>query len=204
MLYDVRVFLRWLTDGAMIRNVTAGTIYVAATLCGIACLYTWFKSMTLLSHTDGAIGWLGSLLWMIFFPYSCYLAISAACVRANDIRKLPGGQFAISPILSILVNLQGEIIFILCAAWSLPAALLTWGGSLSLISDITDFDVGDGMLAGLTVFLLFWAVGYTIYLITRWMQEMIFVFPSMAHHLDLIENHLRTGGEISKTLKDNA
>lgn len=191
MLYDVRIFLRWLKDGALIRTVTAASMKVGAVICALGCLYLWAESLKLFSFVEGAMGTIGVLLWLIFFPYSCYLAISASWFRADDIRKLPGGQFAISPILSILVNLHGEVIFILCAAWSLPAALLVWGGSLSAIGSPVDFNPGDGLLAALGIFILMWAIGYTIYLITRWIQEIIFVFPSMAHNLDLIEQHTK-------------
>jgi hypothetical protein len=90
------------------------------------------------------------------------------------------------------VNLHGEIIFILCAVWSVPLALLAWGCYASLEA-VREMPVSNGFLLCFALFLVMWSVGYGIYLLTRWLQEMIFVFPSMAHHLDLIESHLRRG-----------
>lgn len=189
-LFDVRVFLGWLSDGSLIRNVTASAIYLFASIAALCCLAIWLQSLKLFGFVDGFIGLLGALLWFFFFPYSCFLAISAAFARAGDIRKLPSGQFAISPILSIIINLHGEVIFILCAAWSLPAALLAWSCYASLAMYF-DMPLSDGLALGVALFVVMWLFGYMAYLVTRWLQELIYVFPSMAHHLDLIEKRLR-------------
>lgn len=190
VLYDVRIFLRWLADGSLIRNVTAGMVYLGASVAGAVCLGIWLQSLELFKLADGAIGLFGALLWMVFFPYSCFLAVSAAFARAGEIRRLPAGQFAIFPILSVLVNLGGEVVFILCAAWSVPVALLSWGCYTNLALAV-DLPLSNGLVLGIGLFILMWLIGYSVYLFTRWLQEMINVFPSMAHHLDLVEKHLR-------------
>lgn len=190
VLYDVRIFLGWLADGSLIRNVTAGMVYLGASVAGAVCLGIWLQSLELFKVANGAIGLFGALLWMVFFPYSCFLAVSAAFARAGEIRRLPAGQFAIFPILSVLVNLGGEVVFILCAAWSMPAALLSWGCYTDLALAV-DLPLSNGLVLGIGLFIMMWLIGYSVYLFTRWLQEMICVFPSMAQHLDLIEKHLR-------------
>jgi hypothetical protein len=189
-LLDVRVFLGWLADGSLIRNVTAYAIYLLASLAALGSLIIWFYSLRMFGFADGIIGFLGSILWCAFFPYSMYLVVSAAFARATDIRKLPAGQFAISPILSVIINLHGEIVFILCAAWSLPVALLAWG-SYTKLAMFYDIPLSNGFILGGALFILMWLTGYVVYLFTRWVQELIYVFPSMAHNLDLIEKNLR-------------
>lgn len=189
-LLDVRFFLRWLADGSLIRNVTAYAIYLLASLASLSSLIIWFYSFRMFGFADGIIGFLGSILWCAFFPYSMYLVVSAAFVRATDIRKLPVGQFAISPILSVIINLHGEIVFILCAAWSLPMALLAWG-SYTNLAMYYELPLSNGFMLGGALFILMWLTGYVVYLFTRWIQELIYVFPSMAHNLDLIEKNVR-------------
>ena len=190
VLYDVRLFLGWLADGSLIRNVTAGMVYLGGGLAGFVCLFVWLQSMKLFGLAGGTLGQFGAVLWMVFFPYSCFLAVSAAFARAGDIRRIPAGQFTVFAILSVLFILGGEVLFILCAAWSVPATLLAWG-SYAQLAMTFDLPLSNGFVLGILLFVLMWAIGYGFYLFTRLLQEFIYVLPSMAQNLDLVEKHVR-------------
>jgi hypothetical protein len=189
LFYDVRIVLGFLKDGGLIKTATAAGIYIGCLLIAIFCVHTYIQSFKILGSASGFTGGLGALLWVFMFPYACYLAISAAFVRAGEIRKIPAGEFAVSPILAILILLPAEILFILCAVSSLPVALLTWSSVHSLAMSF-DMPIRSGPLSGGLAFILMWVIGYLFYLTARWLQEILFVLPSIARNVDQIQTRL--------------
>ena len=185
VLLNVRLFLQWLGDGSLIRNVTAGGLAVLAILATFGCIGIWLASLTLFGDAEGIIGILGVLLWLIFFPYAAYLSIGAVLVRANEIRNLSASDYSISPILNILLGLQGEVVFILAIVGSVPLTLMTWAFYAQMAGTF-DLPATDGFLIGIMVLLGTLGIGYGAYLLSRFMQEFLFVLPSIARNVDLM------------------
>jgi hypothetical protein len=185
VLLNVRLFLQWLGDGSLIRNVTAGGLGLMAILATFVCIGIWISSLTLFGDAEGIIGILGVLLWLIFFPYAAYLSIGAILVRANEIRNLSASEYSISPILNILLGLQGEVVFILAIVGSVPLTLMTWA-FYAQMAGAFDLPATDGFLIGIMVLLGTLGIGYGAYLLSRFMQEFLFVLPSIARNVDLM------------------
>jgi hypothetical protein len=185
VLLNVRLFLQWLGDGSLIRNVTAGGLGLMAILATFGCIGIWISSLTLFGDAEGIIGILGVLLWLIFFPYAAYLSIGAILVRANEIRNLSASEYSISPILNILLGLQGEVVFILAIVGSVPLTLMTWA-FYAQMAGAFDLPATDGFLIGIMVLLGTLGIGYGAYLLSRFMQEFLFVLPSIARNVDLM------------------
>jgi hypothetical protein len=185
ILLNVHLILKWLADGSLIRNVTAAGLALMAILGGLGCIGIWIKSLDLFSAAEGAVGVLGVLLWLVFFPYAAYLSIGAVLVRASEIRQLSASDYSISPILNILLGLQGEVVFILAIVGSVPLTLMTWAFYAEMAGTF-DLPATDGFLIGIMVLLSTLGIGYGAYLASRFMQEFLFVLPSIARNVDLM------------------
>jgi hypothetical protein len=197
-LFEIRSFLSWLSDGSLIKNVTAGFLYLGCLLTVLTAFAAYLQGFELFKLTNSSLGLLGLVLWTVMFPYGVFLAISTIWIRAGEIRTLPPGEFAVSPILAILILLPGEIILILSLVCSIPIGLFVIAG-YSMLAETFGLGMSGGPLWGLLAILLTALTGYTVYLITRWLQEFLFVFPSIARNVDLIESHLNTASAQTAT-----
>ena len=197
-LFEIRSFLSWLSDGSLIKNVTAGFLYLGCLLTVLASFAAYLQGFDLFKLTNSSLGLLGLILWAVLFPYGVFLAISTIWIRAGEIRTLPPGEFAVSPILAILILLPGEIILILSLVCSIPIGIFVIAG-YTMLAETFGLGISGGPIWGLLAILLTALAGYTVYLITRWLQEFLFVFPSIARNVDLIESHLNTASAQATT-----
>jgi len=196
--FEIRSFLSWLSDGSLIKYVTAGFLYLGCLLSVLAALAAYLQGFELFKLTNSSLGLLGLVLWTALFPYGVFLAISTIWIRAGEIRTLPPGEFAVSPILAILILLPGEITLILSLVCSIPIGIFVIAG-YSMFAEPFGLSMSGAPLWGLLAILLTSLTGYMIYLITRWLQEFLFVFPSIARNVDLIESHLNTASAQATT-----
>lgn len=180
-IINVRALLDSLADGSTIRH-TFGTLLKAyAIISGLILFYAWcqlFQLLNVLTFTQGIV----LLIWQIFFFFASFICLKAVFLRGSDISQLPDSDFIITPIISIIITLHGEIIFIFLGMMSLPAALVVWF-SVNFVFPIEN--VGQEKGAFVT-FLGCWVVGFLLYCITRFIREWVMAIFSIANNVDLI------------------
>jgi len=180
-IINVRALLDSLADGSTIRH-TFGTLLKAyAIISGLILFYAWcqfFQLLNVLTFTQGLV----LLIWQIFLIFASFVCLKAVFLRGGDISRLPDSDFIITPIISIIITLHGEIAFIFLAIMSLPASLVIWF-SVNFVFPIEN--VGQEKGAMMT-FLGCWFVGFLLYCITRCIREWIMAIFSIANNVDLI------------------
>lgn len=182
---NIRLVLDSLNNGGIIRSVFGNAVKIYSVLMGIALLYWWFRTFTILGDIS-FLGGIALLIWQLFFPVAGFLCLKAIFLRGGDIKNMPDSEFIISPIIALFITLHGEIAFIFLGVMSIPATLLFWLGASSVVP--IDF-LDAGIMGGLLVFVSSWVVGFSIYCMSRFIREWTMALFSIARNVDIIQQN---------------
>lgn len=143
-----------LSEGPALRRHFARLLRVAAAGVGFAGLFGMIHILQFISRQQGS-GILGGILYLVLFLAGIYMVVHAAILRAGHISSLPGGEFTLIPLCSVLSRLAGEACAAFSAAVSLGGGILIWcarGEAYGLLRDVSMFlpsAGGTDFLAGI-------------------------------------------------------
>jgi len=174
-----------LSSGEIVRKVIGRFLQAYAVVLGLLFLISWIRLFGILGHVNFLQG-LGLLIWQVTVPYAVFLCLKTVFLRGDEIMRLPDSAFVIAPIVAALILLHGEVALIFLAVMSVPAMLLTWFYS-GMAAQFYPIPAEQAFLGGIMVFVLFWVMGFLVYVLARWIQEWTLAIFSIAQNVDLIQ-----------------
>jgi len=100
--------LRFIGEGRLFTGVVASAVRIFALLLGVGVFVAWVQLWKLVFNMHGAAV-LGGLLFQGFFVVGAYMVVHTMWLRSMDIQHIERSDFNVTPILSILVRMLGEI-----------------------------------------------------------------------------------------------
>ncbi len=179
--FSLRPVLARFADGGLFRTVIGNVVRVAAVLLVLGGLALWAGVWSLIGDAKFFAG-LGLVIFQIVALVALVAVGHVVFVRGTDITRLPETEFPLAPIFATLVRLQGEVAIVFFGVLSVPAMLLMWFGASHLAGQIPMVPgmAGGGFLAGIGIFLIFWAYGFLALIVTYFLAELITVLFAMA------------------------
>jgi hypothetical protein len=107
--FFMRTVLNWLAEPRRFNRMLAITLRVLATLIVPFSLVTFFKAGKVIFDLP-ASGILGGIVFQVFFVLAIYAVVHGLFIRARNIDALPGGEYNMFPLATILIRAAGEAI----------------------------------------------------------------------------------------------
>lgn len=188
------VFFNALSNGKIIRNVIAWALRVLGVISAAMAVILALLIIGLIlktSHEDehyaGII--LGSLLFSLFILANGYMQLALFFYRARHISDLIDDHFTILPVLSLILRLIGESLFIVYSFTGAGVCIFIWctdsnpwtsiGGFLMRELPGSQFS-GTGFMAGLWVLIFCELLAFMLILFFYALSEMTVVLVEIA------------------------
>lgn len=185
---DLAPLLSALSRGAIIRKTVGILMQVTVVLMGLYLIFFWFKAWATLREVRFFTG-VAVVLWQLVFPFACFLQLKLLYMRAADVQALPDSDYVVAPIVSILITVYGEIVFLFLGVMSLPLTVMAWFISdhdMFSLRELTFVPIQTGFWGGLLTFLTCWGIGFCALLLTRFLREWLMAIFSIAQDAHLL------------------
>lgn len=196
---NTKPVLETLKSEKAIQKVISVILRIFAVLFGLGLLLLWIRSWRFINQFK-FFGGLGYLIWQLFFLFAGIFIVKIMYQRAVEITELPESDYVITPIIALILVTFGEVVFIFFAIMSLPAMLTIWfaGGALysargSLGMVLSYFDVlspQNIFIGGISVFVLFWVVGFLTLIAARLFVETTLALVTVAKEASALRRHI--------------
>jgi hypothetical protein len=186
---DIQPILDRLRSGRIILTVLSILYRVVAVIIGIALIVVWFATWQLIGEMN-FFGGVALLIWQVFFPYASFLVAKVLYLRAREIKDYPDSDYVVVPVMAMVTKTNGEMILTFLAVMSVPAMLITWfsGGAMPVLSDFED--LGNAFFGGIAAFLLCWAIGFLMLVLTQLLAEWTLAIFSIANDTNILRRNL--------------
>jgi hypothetical protein len=192
-IFDIlNPFFHALSDGKLIRLIVAWVLRILAVIVALAGLLWFIKIVSMMSETH-AIGFLlGCLLFALIGLAWGYLGAGLLTFRAGSIAELEVSNFTVLSILSILLRLNGELMFVTYALLGVGGCLFTWFagshmpgmlmGEIPLMSILGSISGSEGnvFLAGIILLVLMLLVAFVCIVLFYALAECTVVLVEIA------------------------
>ena len=192
---NVKPVLEFLQSSKSIQKTISIILRVFTALFGLVLFIVWIVSWRYINHFK-FFGGLGYLIWQLAFLYAGIITIKILYQRFTEIVDLPKSEYVITPIISRVMVTFGEVFFIFLAVMSVPAMLAIWlagsslsfgMGSIGLFLSVVGFvDPGSIFLAGITVLIMSWVIGFLVLIFARLTTETVLALVSIAKDASII------------------
>ena len=185
---DIAPLMSALSRGAIIRKTVSILMQVTVVLMGLYLIYFWFKSWAILKDVRFFTG-LAVVQWQLVVPFAGFLSLKLLYLRAADVQALPDSDYVVAPIVSILITVYGEIVFLFLGVMSIPLTVMAWlisDQDLFSFRELTFAPIQTGFWGGLLTFLTCWGIGFLALLLTRFLREWLMAIFSIAQDVHLL------------------
>ena len=121
----MRTVLNWLATPQHLNRMLAISLRVLATLIVPFSLVTFFKAGKLIFDLP-ASGILGGIIFQMLFVLAIYAVVHVLFIRARNIDALPGRDYNLFPLASILVRAAGEAIAAFISLVAVGGGIYVW------------------------------------------------------------------------------
>ncbi|MFN2112086.1 MAG: hypothetical protein ACK2TT_03110 [Anaerolineales bacterium] len=187
-----------LQSAKTIQKVISIVLRVFSVLLGIGLLVVWILNWRFINQFN-FFGGLGYLIWQVVFLYAGIIITKIFYQRSLEIVDLPESDYVITPILAVMMVTVGEAVFMFLALMSVPAMLTVWFGGRALfhgassigfmLSALNLFSPGNIFLAGISVFVSCWVVGFLTLVFLRLITETVLAVVSIAKDASILRVH---------------
>jgi hypothetical protein len=163
-------FFHALSDGKLIRLTVAWVLRILAVLMALIGLF-WFIAFVVFGFksSEGSLGThaagviIGCLLFALFGLAWGYLSAGILTFRANSVEELGDSHFTVLSILSLLLRLNGEMMFVTYSLIGVGGCLFVWFTDFSPFSQLGMLGeglpfaghTGTGFLGGIELAVIF-------------------------------------------------
>ncbi|MFO8037710.1 MAG: hypothetical protein R6U57_13895 [Anaerolineales bacterium] len=181
------------------QKVISIILRIFTVVFGLILFVLWIRSWRFINQFK-FFGGLGYLIWQLFFIFAAVYIIKIMYQRFVEITDLPESDYIITPIIALLLVTFGEVVFIFLAIMSVPAMLAVWlagtslyytGGTLGMIlSSMNAVNPQNIFLAGISVFVTSWVVGFLILIFARLFVETTLALVTIAKEASTLRRHI--------------
>lgn len=196
---NIKPVLEFLQSAKSIQKSISIILRVFSVLFGVLLLIFWIISWRYINHFR-FFGGLGYLIWQLAYLYAGIITIRILYQRFAEIVDLPESEYVITPIIAQVMVTIGEVFFIFLAIMSVPAMLAIWlaGPSLSyatgsiglFLSIFSYFYSGGFFLAGITVLIMSWVIGFLGLIFARLVTETVLALVSIAKDASIMRTQI--------------
>ncbi len=196
---NTKPVLDTLKSGKAIQKAISIILRIFAVVFGLGLLVLWIQSWKFINQFK-FFGGLGYLIWQLFFLFAGIFVTKILYQRAVEITDLPESDYVITPIIAIALVTFGEVVFIFFAIMSVPAMLTVWfaggslyytGGSLGMMLSYFDaLNPQNIFLAGISVFVMAWVVGFLTLILARLFMETTLALVTIAKEASTLRRHI--------------
>lgn len=115
--------LEKISERDFFTRTVSWSIRVFAALFALGALIGWFQIWKAVFDMNGA-AILGGVLFQICFVIGAYMALHVLWIRAAQVEGLPVDDYAVIPILPVVLRMQGEVLASLAITMGLGKGLL--------------------------------------------------------------------------------
>ncbi len=115
--------LRFIGDGGLFARIVGVTLRICALLVALLWAVSWFSGWVLIFHVGGLAVFAGLLAQLVNIVIG-YMVVHTIWIRAADVEALKGSEFIVTPILSALVRLGGEVVACILAGTGAQLAVV--------------------------------------------------------------------------------
>ena len=188
-----------LQSGKTIQKVISVVLRVFSVLFGLGLLVIWILNWRFINQFN-FFGGLGYLIWQVVFLFAGIIITKILFQRALEIVDLPESEYVITPILAVMMVTVGEAVFIFLALMSVPAMLTIWFAGRGLfhgassigmmLSALNLFSPANIFMAGISVFISCWVVGFLTLVFFRLITETVLALVSIAKDASILRVHV--------------
>jgi hypothetical protein len=188
-----------LQSSKTIQKVISIVLRVFSVLVGLGLLVAWIGNWRFINQFN-FFGGLGYLIWQVVFLFAGIIITKLLYQRSKGIVDLPESDYVITPILGVIMVTIGEVVFIFLALMSVPAMLTIWFAGRSLfhgvssigmmLSALNVFSPSSIFLAGISVFVMSWVVGFMTLVFFRLVTETVLAVVSIAKDASILRVHV--------------
>jgi hypothetical protein len=196
---NTKPVLETLKSPKAIQKVISIILRIFTVVFGFILFVLWIRSWRFINQFK-FFGGLGYLIWQLFFLFALVYITKIMYQRFVEITDLPESDYIITPIIALLLVTFGEVIFIFFAIMSVPAMLAVWlagtslyytGGTLGMIlSSINAVNPQNIFLAGISIFVMSWVVGFLTMIFTRLFMETALALVTIAKEASTLRRHI--------------
>ena len=198
---DTKPILEALQSAKTIQKTISIILRVLSVLLWVVLFIFWILNWRFINHFN-FFGGLGYLIWQLVFLYASVIVTKSFFHRMAAIVDLPESDYIITPIIAQVMVAVGEMAFIFLALMSVPAMLAVWFGGRSLfhggsslgfiLSSMSIVGGSNVFLAGISVFIMFWVIGFLTLITFRLFTEITLALVSIAKDASIIRTKTTT------------
>lgn len=181
------------------QRVISIILRIFTVVFGLILFVLWLRSWRFINQFK-FFGGLGYLIWQVFFLFALVYITKIMYQRFVGITDLPESDYIITPIIALLLVTFGEVVFIFFGIMSVPAMLAVWlggtslyytGGTLGMIlSSMNAVNPQNIFLAGISVFVVSWVVGFLTLIFARLFMETTLALVTIAKEASTLRRHI--------------
>jgi hypothetical protein len=198
---NVKPILEFLQSAKSLQKTISIILRVFTVLFAIMLFIVWIISWRFINYFQ-FFGGLGYFIWQLAYLYAGIVITKILYQRFTEIVDLPKSEYIITPIIAQVIVTVGEVFFIFLAVMSVPAMLAIWLGGTSLsygmgsigsfLSLVDILNPGGIFMAGISVFIMSWVIGFLILVFARLTTETVLALVSIAKDASIIRTKTTT------------
>lgn len=182
--YFMQVVLDWLARPRHVNRLFAITLRAVAVLVVPFSLVDFFKAGKVIFNLP-ASGILGGILFQLFFITAIYAVVHGLFIRARNVDALPGGDYNMFPLASIVTRAAGEMFAVFVALVTIGGGIFVWftgrnvntilsplPGFLPVFGDTTFMGGIQFMVGGVLSAILTLGLAYLAAELLQWLGDM--------------------------------
>lgn len=181
---DIGAVLDALSRGAAVRAVIGWAMRVCVIITALLGLLAW-GGVSFGALKMGGTAILAALVFVLFFPIACFFCLKTVWLRSTKIMQLPDSDYTITPIISILILMYGEVFLIFAIIMSFPVGIGLWAlGDLGSAPGLP-----SGIIGAIIAIPLCWIYGFIAYLVVRFVQEWMTAIIAIAQDVGILKQN---------------